>query len=230
MSHSSGSNESLPRFFGSCFQCSECPRQFTRRYALQEHLVTHTGEKAYRCPARGCGKCFTTTSNLARHRRLHGDELQPLACPVPSCSKTFTTAHKLQRHMRVHMDTPTRRCKFAHCNKTFSSTGNLNRHMRNQHLRFGHSLAVNTEASQEEQSPTSVDVQPVGHKFTWARDGIATDLHVAANSPSCVSDEELLEVLSCLLDNDDEMAGGGSSSSAFEEALAATTKAGTVKL
>ncbi|CAI5729302.1 unnamed protein product [Hyaloperonospora brassicae] len=220
--HSTGSGEPVPPF-GSCFQCSECPRQFTRRYALQEHLVTHTGEKAYRCPARGCGKCFTTTSNLARHRRLHGDELQPLACPDPSCTKTFTTAHKLQRHLRVHMDTPTRRCQFAHCNKTFSSTGNLNRHMRNQHLRFGHFLAKS-----DHQSPTSVsDVEPLGHKFTWARGGSPEDATAASRCAGVVSDEELLEVLSCLLDNDDEamadVASRSSGCSALEEVDGAAT-------
>ncbi|RLN55917.1 hypothetical protein BBP00_00008271 [Phytophthora kernoviae] len=130
------SNKMLPNY-----QCGECPRKFSRRYALQEHLATHTGEKAYICPATGCSKRFTTTSNLARHRRLHGEELQPLSCPVPTCTKAFTTAHKLRRHVRVHVGTPTRRCKFANCSKTFSSTGNLNRHMRNQHIKFGHPLA-----------------------------------------------------------------------------------------
>lgn len=192
------------------FQCGECPRQFSRRYALQEHLATHTGEKPYVCPARGCAKRFTTTSNLARHRRLHGDELQPLACPAPACSKTFSTAHKLQRHLRVHSSTPTRRCKFANCNKTFSSTGNLNRHMRNQHIRFGHPLA--SEARKLDQSPTSVDVDSAS-MFAWGGDSsssaaaaqvtpIGEDLALDASSEHEVSDKELLEVLSCLLDDE----------------------------
>ncbi|KAG6614733.1 Zinc finger protein [Phytophthora cinnamomi] len=197
------------------FQCGECPRQFSRRYALQEHLATHTGAKPYVCPARGCGKRFTTTSNLARHRRLHGDELQPLACPVPACNKTFSTQHKLQRHMRVHMSAPTRRCKFANCNKTFSSTGNLNRHMRNQHIRFGHPLA--SDAHKLDQSPTSVDADPAS-LFAWGSDSdsdcsnssvaavqvtpIGEDLALDASSEHDVSDEELLEVLSCLLDDE----------------------------
>ncbi|POM69036.1 Hypothetical protein PHPALM_14723 [Phytophthora palmivora] len=200
----SSSSKMLSPFLS--FQCGECPRQFTRRYALQEHLATHTGEKAYVCPARGCGKRFTTTSNLARHRRLHGDELQPLACPVAACTKTFSTQHKLQRHMRVHLGTPTRRCKFANCNKTFSSTGNLNRHMRNQHIRFGHPLA--SEARKEEQSPTSVE-DPT-RTFAWGDEDLSAmevtpigeDKQLDASSEHNVSDEELLEVLSCLLDDE----------------------------
>lgn len=197
---------SSPALFS--YQCGECPRRFSRRYALQEHLATHTGEKAYACPAKGCGKRFTTTSNLARHRRLHGDELQPMRCPLPSCTKTFTTAHKLRRHMRVHLGTPTRRCKFANCNKTFSSTGNLNRHMRNQHIKFGHPLARDAV---NELSPTSVDAS--ASMFAWKADSVepmALDgddvsnfqFDVGSSSEHDVSDEELLEVLSCLLDDE----------------------------
>ncbi|ETI46057.1 hypothetical protein F443_09524 [Phytophthora nicotianae P1569] len=208
LSSSSASSKAFAPYL--TFQCGECPRQFSRRYALQEHLATHTGEKAYRCPARGCGKRFTTTSNLARHRRLHGDELQPLACPSPGCTKTFTTQHKLQRHVRVHVGTPMRRCKFANCSKTFSSTGNLNRHMRNQHIRFGHPLA--SEAKKEEQSPTSVDTDPV-NMYAWGGNSptgveiqvtpVGEDLKLDASREHYVSDEELLEVLSCLLDDDE---------------------------
>ncbi|KAL3668984.1 hypothetical protein V7S43_006272 [Phytophthora oleae] len=203
------SSSSMPFAPFMSFQCGECPRQFSRRYALQEHLATHTGEKAYVCPARNCGKRFTTTSNLARHRRLHGEELQPLCCPAADCTKTFTTSHKLQRHMRVHLGKPTRRCKFANCKKTFSSTGNLNRHMRNQHIRFGHPLA--SETRKEEQSPTSVDADPAS-LFEWGGNSltnvemqatpIGEDLELDASSEHYVSDEELLEVLSCLLDDD----------------------------
>ncbi|RLN90993.1 hypothetical protein BBJ28_00010689 [Nothophytophthora sp. Chile5] len=207
--------KTLPPLF--VYQCGECPRKFNRRYALQEHLATHTGEKAYVCPAPGCSKRFSTTSNLARHRRLHGEELQPLACPVLQCPKTFTTAHKLRRHMRVHLGTPTRRCKFANCSKTFSSTGNLNRHMRNQHIRFGHPLACGTP---EEQSPTSVDVEPTS-MFSWDVDSFEQDeaedncqqMDVGTDCPGGhdVSDADLLEVLSWLWEDGQASDDGGES-------------------
>ncbi|TDH67191.1 hypothetical protein CCR75_003363 [Bremia lactucae] len=192
------------------FQCGECARRFSRRYALQEHLATHTGEKAYKCPAPNCGKRFTTTSNLARHRRVHGGELLPLACPALACSKTFTTQHKLQRHMRVHMHPPARRCSFADCAKTFSSAGNLNRHMRNQHLRFGHPLAI--EADRLEQSLVCVNAGRFKKKSwtgssspTCVTVGVAVGVETLQQDTDrghYVSDKELLEVLSCLLDDD----------------------------
>jgi hypothetical protein len=157
--------------------------------------------------------------------------LQPLCCPAPSCSKTFTTTHKLQRHLRVHMGTPTRRCKFANCSKTFSSTGNLNRHMRNQHIRFGHPLA-NEAKTQQDQSPTSVDSDPAS-LFAWGDDEavqamatpIGEDAELDASSEHKVSDEELLEVLSCFLDDEPT-----SSTKAGQDAPAETKDATTVEL
>lgn len=119
------------------FPCPVCARRFSRRYTLQEHMRTHTGEKTYECPAIGCGKRFSTTGNLARHRRRHG-YIPPLECPVRGCECSFATAHKLARHMKTHRAAPVRNCRYPGCDKTFSTTGNLNRHMKNQHERLGH--------------------------------------------------------------------------------------------
>lgn len=177
----------------------------SRRYAAQDHLTV----KTYRCPARSCGKRFTTSSNLARHRRLHGDELQPLVCPVPACAEIFTNQHKLQRHMRVHMGTSTHRCEFDNCAKTFSSIGNLNRHVRNQHVRVGHQFV------KKAKNNTSITTADTGYSRMSAKGSssptsvamkmnvVCDNLQLLSGSEHRVSDEELLEALSCLLDDDD---------------------------
>ncbi|GMF10000.1 unnamed protein product [Phytophthora lilii] len=78
--------------------------------------------------------------------------------------------------------------------------------MRNQHIRFGHPLA--SDAKKEELSPTGVDVDPAA-MFAWGADSsamqvtpIGEDLQLDASGKHDVSDAELLEVLSCLLDDE----------------------------
>ncbi|KAJ8525245.1 hypothetical protein ON010_g15870 [Phytophthora cinnamomi] len=88
-------------------------------------------------------------------------------------------------------------------------------HAALQHIRFGHPLA--SDAHKLDQSPTSVDADPAS-LFAWGSDSdsdcsnssvaavqvtpIGEDLALDASSEHDVSDEELLEVLSCLLDDE----------------------------
>nr|XP_027237535.1 zinc finger protein 574-like [Penaeus vannamei] len=54
-------------------QCAVCERLFSgpkRRFLLERHARTHTGERPFRCPF--CPLRFSQSGNLARHaRRVH---------------------------------------------------------------------------------------------------------------------------------------------------------------
>jgi uncharacterized Zn-finger protein len=51
------------------YLCRDCGRGFSRPSSLNIHLNTHTGEKPYKCPVPGCGKCFSVRSNMRRHEK-----------------------------------------------------------------------------------------------------------------------------------------------------------------
>ncbi|MBE7181713.1 MAG: C2H2-type zinc finger protein, partial [Terriglobus roseus] len=51
------------------FQCSLCPKRFTRAYNLRSHLRTHTDERPFVCSV--CGKAFARQHDRKRHEGLH---------------------------------------------------------------------------------------------------------------------------------------------------------------
>lgn len=77
------------------FSCNICPKAFKSRNSLMVHTRTHTGAKPLCCPFPGCGKRFSESSNLAKHRRTH--EKPQFECP--ECHRMFTRKDHLARHM-----------------------------------------------------------------------------------------------------------------------------------
>ncbi|CAG8496398.1 731_t:CDS:2 [Acaulospora morrowiae] len=51
--------------------CAFCKKGFQSPSALKIHYNSHTGERPYICQVEGCGKSYTTISNLYRHNKNH---------------------------------------------------------------------------------------------------------------------------------------------------------------
>lgn len=74
-SHPSAAAAALPGTLPAepALQCAVCERLFSgpkRRFLLERHARTHTGERPFRCPF--CPLRFSQSGNLARHaRRVH---------------------------------------------------------------------------------------------------------------------------------------------------------------
>jgi len=51
------------------YVCNTCKKAFSRPSSLKIHSHSHTGEKPFKCPHKGCGKAFSVRSNMKRHER-----------------------------------------------------------------------------------------------------------------------------------------------------------------
>ena len=78
-------------------KCKRCGKCFTGTGNLRRHKRVHNGEKPYEC--KRCGKCFRDAGNLRRHARVHSGE-KPYECK--RCGKRFSRAGILRRPGRVH--------------------------------------------------------------------------------------------------------------------------------
>lgn len=86
------------------FQCSLCPKRFTRAYNLRSHLRTHTDERSFVCTV--CGKAFARQQDRKRHEGLHAGE-KKFVCKgnlangsLWGCGRRFARADALFRHVR----------------------------------------------------------------------------------------------------------------------------------
>lgn len=61
----------------------------------------HIHPKKYFCNHDGCGKTFTTSGHLARHRRIHTGDRQ-FVCPWHGCEKRFSRQDNMRQHLKTH--------------------------------------------------------------------------------------------------------------------------------
>ncbi|AMD19771.1 HCL380Cp [Eremothecium sinecaudum] len=75
--------------------CKVCGRECRRPSTLKTHMLTHTGQRPFRCRFPGCNKSFNVRSNMLRHERLHdrNGEMNTTKTSVTTAT-TNTTANE----------------------------------------------------------------------------------------------------------------------------------------
>ena len=107
-----------------------CPTTIKdKKQNMDFHWRTHTKEKPYSCPHKGCDKAFTQSSSLATHVRTHTKE-KPFSCPHEGCGKAFANASNLADHVRTHTKEKPYSCSHEGCGKAFARSSTLADHVR----------------------------------------------------------------------------------------------------
>uniref|UniRef100_A0A3B5AKV0 Zinc finger protein 407 n=1 Tax=Stegastes partitus TaxID=144197 RepID=A0A3B5AKV0_9TELE len=80
------------------FECKLCERSFSEKWALNNHMKLHSGEKPYKCAWPSCHYAFLNLSAMKDHYRTHTEK--SYLCDL--CGFAGGTRHALTKHRRQH--------------------------------------------------------------------------------------------------------------------------------
>jgi KRAB domain-containing zinc finger protein len=117
--------------------CNVCNEKFMWLDSMSKHIqLEHPGLekiKLYNCEL--CGKTFSRSEHLERHRKTHNPSEKKFECTV--CEKKFNRKDNLRSHMKIHKDNRDDEDKHLciYCGRAFSNSSNLIVHMRRHTVR-----------------------------------------------------------------------------------------------
>lgn len=103
--------------------CPHCGRHFSCVSNMKQHMLRHTNTKNFECVH--CGKKFISKGELSGHIRTH-TKLKPFVCDI--CGTSFTMSYSLKKHKRIHTNERPYPCDF--CDKRFKVLETMKVHRR----------------------------------------------------------------------------------------------------
>ncbi|XP_056093106.1 zinc finger protein 407 [Rhinichthys klamathensis goyatoka] len=107
------------------FECDLCERNFSEKWALNNHMKLHTGDKPFKCGWPSCHYAFLTLSAMKDHHRTHTGE-KSFLCDL--CGFAGGTRHALTKHRRQHTGERPFKCQL--CSFASTTQSHLTRHKR----------------------------------------------------------------------------------------------------
>ncbi|KAI8829843.1 hypothetical protein BJ741DRAFT_712523 [Chytriomyces cf. hyalinus JEL632] len=134
--------------------CDVCLKEFTKNAKLQQHLMSHSGERPFKCNFEGCTKAYSRKSHLDSEYDHEGEEeeaeeeeedlddsksCKSCASSVSRldrggseaggrCDARFSSFYHLQRHLKAHTDPLPHKSLQAGCNMFFAKQVQLKKH------------------------------------------------------------------------------------------------------
>jgi len=94
---------------------------------LKRHVLTHTGEKPWKCNFSECGYACCQSGGLKNHILTHTGE-KPWKCNFPECEYACTTSGNLKKHILTHTGEKPWKCNFPECGFACTASGGLKKH------------------------------------------------------------------------------------------------------
>lgn len=82
------------------FNCGTCQKNFSSKFALDKHSITHMKNVIFKCPFKGCEKIYKSKENMTLHfKNIHLND-KPYKCKF--CNSLFSHRNgKLIRQLKI---------------------------------------------------------------------------------------------------------------------------------